>query len=79
MLAPPETALPSRSTSLAALAESPLLAALPPGGLERLLDLADVVAVEPGTTVVREGEQSREMYFVLTGEAQPSSGPANML
>jgi len=70
MTAPPETALPSRSASLAALAESPLLAALPPGGVERLLDLADVVAVPPGATVVSEGEQSGEMYFVLTGEAR---------
>ena len=55
---------------LAALAKSPLLAALPPRGLERLLEVADVVEVPPGAAVVREGEASNEMYFVLAGEAQ---------
>ena len=62
-------ALP-RAVQLSALAKSPLLAALPPGGLERLLDVADIVEVAPGATVVREGESGRDMYFVLAGEAR---------
>ncbi len=60
----------SRETQLAALARSPLLAALPPGGLEGLLDIADVIEVAPGGTVVREGESGGDMYFVLAGEAR---------
>jgi len=60
----------SRETQLAALARSPLLAALPPGGLEGLLDIADVVEMAPGGTVVREGESGGDMYFVLAGEAR---------
>jgi uridine kinase len=55
---------------LTALAKSPLLAALPSRGLERLLDVAEVVEVPPGAAVVREGEESSEMYFVLAGEAR---------
>ncbi len=60
----------SRATQRVALAKSPLLAALPPGGLDRLLDAAEVVEVAPGATVVREGESTDEMYFVLAGEAR---------
>lgn len=46
----------SRPAQLVALAASPLLAALPTGGLDRLLDVADVIEFAPGATVVREGE-----------------------
>ncbi len=61
---------PLRSSRLAALASSPLLQALSPEGLARVLDAADLLEVAPGTTVVREGELGRDLYFVLTGEAR---------
>src|SRR5512142_2961443 len=71
MAAHPDDASRSpRETQLAALAKSPLLVALPPGGLEGLLDAADVIELAPGTTVVREGESGGDMYFVLAGEAR---------
>ncbi len=59
-----------RTAQLAALARNPLLATLPPSGLERLLDVADVIGVAAGATVVREGESSGDMYFVLAGQAR---------
>jgi len=70
MAATPEALTPMpRAACLAALARSPLLASLPPVGLDHLLDAADVLEVAAGETVVREGDASGGMYFVLSGEA----------
>jgi uridine kinase len=71
MAATPEALTPMpRAACLAALAKSPLLASLPPVGLDHLLDAADVVEMPPGATVVREGDASGGMFFVLAGEAR---------
>jgi len=55
---------------LAALARSRILAGLAAGDVARLLDATEPVAVAAGETVVREGDASGDMYFVLTGEAR---------
>lgn len=59
----------SREACLAALAKNPLAAALTDAGVERLLDATEVVQIGPGSTVLREGDASADMFFVLDGEA----------
>ncbi len=66
----PDVDSATRSRYLAALSKNSLLASLPPGGPEGVLAVADLVRVADGATVVREGEKSGEMYFVLAGEAR---------
>jgi uridine kinase len=59
-----------RPQRLAALRACPLLAELQAADVEALLDATDVLELPPGATVVREGEASGDMYFVLQGEAR---------
>ncbi|HEU4383305.1 MAG TPA: cyclic nucleotide-binding domain-containing protein [Anaeromyxobacteraceae bacterium] len=55
---------------VAALARSPLLDGLSADEIARLLAHAEPVEVESGTAFLREGDQSRDMYFVLEGQAR---------
>ncbi|HET9599518.1 MAG TPA: cyclic nucleotide-binding domain-containing protein, partial [Anaeromyxobacteraceae bacterium] len=54
----------------AALARSRLLSGLGAADVARLLEATEPVAVTAGETVVREGDASGDMYFVLSGEAR---------
>lgn len=56
----------------AALAASPLLAALAPADVTALAAFTDRAELPPGAVVVREGDASGDMYFVLSGEARLS-------
>jgi uridine kinase len=53
-----------------ALRLSPLLFGLDEEDLARLASFTEVVELPPGETVVREGEASGDMFFVLSGEAR---------
>jgi CRP-like cAMP-binding protein len=64
------SASPTDPARLAALGRSPLLAGLPGEDLSRLLAATEPVEVPAGETVVREGDASGDMYFVLGGEAR---------
>lgn len=57
------------------MVSSALLAQLPfADGAKSLARWVDVVDVEPGETIVREGELGLEMYFVLRGRARVLRG-----
>ncbi len=51
----------------AALASSPLFGGLPEGTRQAVADLFELVAVEPGEEVVRQGERDRCLYLVRSG------------
>ncbi len=59
---------------LDALALSPLLSALGPEAIPRLLRASEIVEVQAGEVVVREGETSTEVFFILSGEANLRRG-----
>ena len=62
---------PAPSSALrASLASSPLLAPLSPDQISRLLAYTAELEFPADTRVLREGDESREMYFVLEGEAR---------
>jgi len=58
------------ATDVAALAHSRLLSGCTADEIERLLSSAEQVAVAAGNAFLREGDESRDMYFVLAGEAR---------
>jgi uridine kinase len=55
---------------LSALARSPLLAGLSGADLDAIVAHAERVTVPAGADVVREGDASGDLYFVLEGEAR---------
>jgi uridine kinase len=58
------------ATDVVALARCRLLSGLSPDELSRLLDWTTHLEVPAGTLFLREGDGSRDMYFVLSGEAR---------
>ena len=62
--------MPAQPDRLAALARSPLLAGLAGEDLAQILLATEPVEIAAGETVVREGDASGDMYFVLEGEAR---------
>src|SRR5574341_2154338 len=67
MAAPPRQA--PAGSALAALALSPLLAGLSRREIEAVLASAEPLEVAQGALFLREGDESRDMYFVLEGQA----------
>ncbi len=55
---------------LTALAKSPLLAGFTPDEIACILGHAERLEVAAGTLLLREGEEARDMYIVLSGQAQ---------
>ncbi|HYQ80767.1 MAG TPA: cyclic nucleotide-binding domain-containing protein [Anaeromyxobacteraceae bacterium] len=66
----PQDLVPAPGPHVAALARSPLLHGLGPDDIGRLLAHAERVEVAAGALFLREGDPSRDMYFVLRGEAR---------
>jgi uridine kinase len=67
----PDTLAPPQAPShVAALARSVLLGGMAPEDCARLLDYTEYVEVPAGTLLLREGDESHDMYFVLEGEVQ---------
>jgi len=67
----PDTLVPPHAPShVAALARSPLLAGIAPDECARLLGYTEHLEVPAGTLLLREGDESHDMYFVLEGEVQ---------
>ncbi len=62
--------LTQAASPLEALRRSPLLAGVSADELALLLRHAEFVDVPSGVLVLREGDDSRDMYFVLAGEAR---------
>jgi len=52
------------------LSENRLLGALWPGDGERFTKYLEILEVPPGVTVVDEGAEGQDMYFILDGEAR---------
>ena len=69
MMFDPEPNPPAR-VSAAALARSPLLAALAPTDLEAFAAKAERVTARAGEELVREGDATDDLYVVLQGEAR---------
>ena len=67
---PEDLAAPPGPRHLAALGASRLLSGLSPGEVARVLAHAEHLAVASGTVLLREGDQSHDMYFVLEGEVR---------
>lgn len=62
------------SADLAILATNPLLSLLPAQDIAAFFSHLDVVALERGAVVLREGELSEHMYFVLSGTVSLDRG-----
>ncbi len=67
---PEDLAPPPGPRHLAALGASRLLDGLSPEETARILAHAEHLTVASGTVLLREGDQSHDMYFVLEGEAR---------
>jgi CRP-like cAMP-binding protein len=64
-----DTSLGDWSTEIrTALAQTPLLSALPAPALERLVDRAKVVALAANEVLFREGDPGHTLYIVVDGE-----------
>ncbi|CAN5839574.1 hypothetical protein BH24CHL6_BH24CHL6_07720 [soil metagenome] len=66
------------------LAEVPLFAGLPPARLESAMRAAQVVAMQPGESIVRQGERADRFYVITEGEVEVTQvaaqgGPARLL
>jgi CRP-like cAMP-binding protein len=59
-----------QSQWLATLARSPLLASLPRESLSRFVAHTVEIEVPAGTSLLKEGDESPDMYFVLDGEVR---------
>lgn len=59
-----------------ALHETPLLSSLGPEAMQRLIDKVELVQLEPGQTLFREGDDGRVLYVVAEGSVSViSEGP----
>jgi CRP-like cAMP-binding protein len=59
-----------------ALHETPLLSSLGPEAMQRLIDTVELVQLEPGQTLFREGDDGRALYVVAEGSVSViSEGP----
>ena len=47
---------------------TPLFGGLPDDQLDRLVDMAEIVDLEPGEALIREGDEADALYVVLEGE-----------
>lgn len=65
---------PEIATDLAVLAKNPLLSQLAAADLGVLTDYLDEVALPRGAVILREGEASEHMYFVLSGAVSLDRG-----
>ena len=61
------------------LAQTPLFAALNPASLDRLINGVELVEVEPGQVLFRQGEPARQLFVIVEGEvAVMSEGPPSV-
>ena len=67
---PEQLAAPHAPRHLAALGRSRLLSGLTADELKRILDHTERLEVPAGTVLLREGDQSHDMYLVLEGEVR---------
>ena len=54
----------------ARLRETALFAGLDDEPLQRLVELGEIVDLEPGEVLIREGDQADALYVVLDGELE---------
>ncbi len=64
---------------IAHLQKAPALETLEPGELRRLVSSLEPVTFQAGEIIIREGDSTREMYFVLEGKATVTRGPVALL
>src|SRR6476469_4472984 len=60
------------------LGQVPMLAACSDAQIEEVRELAEFRALNPGTVIVREGEQGEEFFVLGSGEATVSRGGAEV-
>lgn len=69
---------PELASDLAILSTNPLLSRLSPEDVAAFFGYLDEVALTRGTVVVREGEASEHMYFVLSGTVSLDRGGVSL-
>jgi signal transduction histidine kinase len=80
----PEPSAPHEHLEPAEIVErlraTPLFGGLPESDLRRLVDMGEIVDLEPGTRLIVEGDTADSLYVVLTGELEVTkrSGAADV-